>query len=103
MKIRTLILCLLCTLLLAACSKGDAASAQPPAETAVPIEIVQAETPAPTHREEQQISISFSADAQPTAVPMTPTPTAEPTAEPTIEPTPEPTDTPVPMLGVLDG
>ena len=103
MKIRTLILCLLCTLLLTACSKGNAASTQPPAETAVPIEIVQAETPAPTHREEQQISISFSADAQPTAVPMTPAPTAEPTAVPTIEPTPEPTDTPVPMLGVLDG
>ena len=101
MKIRTLILCLLCALLLLACSKGSAVS-EPVSEAEVPLEIAPVDTPPPA-QEEKQISLSFATDAQVTAVPMTPAPTAEPTEIPTPEPTPEPTDTPVPMLGVLDG
>lgn len=101
MKIRTLILCLLCALLLLACSKGSAVS-EPVSEAEVPLEIAPVDT-APPAQEEKQISLSFATDAQVTAVPMTPAPTAEPTEIPTPEPTPEPTDTPVPMLGVLDG
>ena len=101
MKIRTLLLCLLCALLLAACSKGSAVSA-PVSEAEVPLEIAPVDT-APPAQEEKQISLSFATDAQVTAPPVTPPPTAEPTATPTPEPTPEPTATPVPKLGVLDG
>lgn len=102
MKIRPLIPCLTCALLLVACSKGSAVSG-PVSEAEVPLEIVPATTPAPTFGEEKQIAIAFSTDAQVTALPVTPPPTAQPTAAPTPEPTPEPTATPVPKLGVLDG
>lgn len=91
MKLRTLFLCLLCTLLLVACSKGDAAVAQPTAEP-VTVETATVQTSAPTQapRELQQVVIA-AATGVPTEVPATPEPTAEPTP------------TPVPKLGVLDG
>ena len=103
MKIRSLLLVLLCVVCLAACKSGDAAATTP---TAAPI-VVEAtlaatavpETSAP---EQQQIIINLATSAA-TSAPLTPVPTAEPTPDPTPEPTPEPTATPQPKLGVLDG
>lgn len=96
MKIRTLIVCLLCFLLLAGCSTGDAAQTIEPAATENTA--AQAAVPAATPQEQQKVVIAAATGA-PTEVPVTP----EPTPEPTPVPTPEPTATPVPKLGVLDG
>ncbi len=104
MKIRALMPILSCTLLLVACSKGDAAAAQPPATPVVAEIALVHETPAPTAapQEAKQVIIA----AEPATITQAPvvmpeiTATPEPTAEPTLEPTPEPT--PEPKLGVLD-
>ena len=96
MKIRTLIVCLLCFLLLAGCCTGDAAQTIEPAATENTA--AQAAVPAATPQEQQKVVIAAATGA-PTEVPVTP----EPTPEPTPVPTPEPTATPVPKLGVLDG
>ena len=103
MKIRIMIVGLLCTLLLVACSKGDAASLTPTSEP-----VAQAETalpspdptPAPTVAPQQQQVIIAAVTSAATDVPAM---TVAPTPEPTPEPTPVPTDTPAPKLGVLDG
>lgn len=104
MKRRSLILCFLCVLLLAACRKGDAAvveSTAQPAVDAAPTEAPAAETqsPASTPLEVKVVVVPTLAA---TEVP-TPALTMPPTPEPTAEPTPEPTATPLPKLGVLDG
>ncbi len=99
MKIRTLILCLMCLMLLFACGKGDAASVENEAKPAVTeTAVADASTPEPQPQNVQQVIIS-AATSVPTEAPVT----HEPTPEPTPGPTPEPTATPVPKLGVLDG
>lgn len=109
MKIRSLFLILSGALLLVACGRADAASAQP---VPVPVAVQQAVaaeayTPENTPKGQQQFVIT-AATGVPTATPQeipapTEVPTPAPTPEPTEAPTPEPTDTPEPRLGVLDG
>ena len=96
MKIRTLIICILCALLLIGCGKGDAAQAPGPVATSNTAG--QNAVPEATLQAEQKIVI-VAATASATLAPET----KAPTPEPTPVPTPEPTATPVPKLGVLDG
>ena len=100
MKIRTLMIVLLCTIFLVACGKGDAAVATP---TAAPVVIQEAvvytAVPTATPQPQQQVIIDL-ATSEATVAPAA---TMAPTPEPTAAPTPEPTDTPAPKLGVLDG
>ena len=72
MKIRTLILFLLCALLLVACSKGDAAATQPTAAPAATEVALVHETPAPTAapQEARQVVIA-AAPAEVTQAPVT--------------------------------
>ncbi len=98
MKIRSLILCLMCALLLVACGKGSATTSVE--ATAAPTTVPTAgPTAAPTQAPQIQQVVIAAATNVPTEVPATP----KPTPEPTPVPTPEPTPTPVPRLGVLDG
>ena len=95
MKLRALVLLLICALLLTACGRGDAVSApQTTAPTAGEKTVSIQATP-----QEAKALVIAAATAAPTQVPVTP----EPTPVPTPVPTPEPTPTPVPRLGVLDG
>ena len=106
MKPRSLILCLACILLLAACGKGDAADAQPNQEVSVTEStFVQVPVPETTPREQQLVVIAAPTGAAEQTPAMTIQPASEPTPAPTPEPTdtPEPTEPPAPMLGVLDG
>lgn len=96
MKIRTLIVCLLCALLLIGCGKGDAAQAVEPAPSQ--IAVGQASVPEATPQGQQKLVIAAA-----TKTATEPPVTKAPTPEPTPVPTPEPTATPVPKLGVLDG
>lgn len=96
MKIRTIIVCLLCALLLIGCGKGDAAQEVDTAPSQ--ITVGQASQSAATPQEQQKVVIA-AATKSATEPPVT----KAPTPEPTPVPTPEPTATPVPKLGVLDG
>ncbi len=96
MKIRMLIVCLLCALLLIGCGKGDAAQAVEPAPSQ--IAVGQASVPEATPQGQQKLVIAAATETA-TEPPVT----KAPTPEPTPVPTPEPTATPVPKLGVLDG
>ena len=100
MKIRTLMIVLLCTIFLVACGKGDAAVATPTAAPVVIQEaVVSTAVPTATPQPQQQVIIDL-ATSEATVAPAA---TMAPTPEPTAAPTPEPTDTPAPKLGVLDG
>ncbi len=103
MKRRSLILCILAVLLLAACGKGEAASVQTMPETAPVEKTVQTAMPVIPEQEAKQVIVAVSTSVATEIPAATLPPTPIPTPEPSPSPTPEPTPTLPPKLGVLDG